>query len=153
VLPFGRVTMKETKRYNRRGFSLLEALLSIALLFMAIGTFMTLLPYALQKNQHDSYYLQAVAAGQQYLDSLRGAAEANTAQPTPPVVGIDAGFSVVDYYNKTPNQSPGTFNITGACATPAPGSTLRDCNVTVQWTETSQIRTYTTESFATQQVP
>lgn len=145
--------MKRSKRYERRGFSLLEALLSIALLFMAIGTFLTLLPYALQKNQHDSYYLQAVAAGQQYLDALRSSAEANGPQPTPAAVKIDAGFSVVDYYNNTPNQSPGNFQITGQCDPPPALSTLRYCNVTVQWTEANQPRSYTTESYATQQVP
>jgi Tfp pilus assembly protein PilV len=152
VLSFARVTMKKTKRYSRRGFSLLEALLSIALLFMAIGTFMNLLPYALQKNQHDSYYLQSVAAGQQYLDALRSAVEANQPQPPFPFITIDAGYSVVAL--KTKNPSAGTFDFTGSsCAPAAPLSTLHLCTVSVSWTETNQTRTYTTQSFATQQVP
>jgi len=119
---------------------------------MAIGTFMNLLPYALQKNQHDSYYLQAVAAGQQYLDALRSSVEANTAQPAFPVINIDAGYSVVSLTTKNP--SAGTFDFTGSgCAPRPPLSTLRLCTVNVSWTETGQSRTYTTQSFATQQVP
>jgi type II secretory pathway pseudopilin PulG len=143
--------MRKTMRYIQRGFSLLEALFAITLLFMAIGTFLSLFPYALQKNEHDALYLQAVDAGQQYLDALRSAAEADATQPPIPVIAIDAGYSVVD--NTTKNQSPGTFAISGVCATPAPLSTLRDCTVTVQWPEVGQTRSYSAESFATQQVP
>jgi len=139
-------------RYRRRGFSLLEALIAIALLFAAIGTFLSLLPFSLQKNQHDSYYLQAVAAGQQYLDALRSAVEANQAQPAFPVVAIDAGYSVVSLTTK--NASPGNFDFTGSgCAPHQALSTLRDCTVDVSWTEQGQKRTYVTESYATQQVP
>ena len=145
-------------RYSRRGFSLLEAMFAIALLFMAIGTFLSLFPYALQQNQHDSYFLQAVAAGQEYLDALRNATENGKPMPAAPVVPIDAGFSVVDVYSKTKiqNASPGNFVITGDCLPPSPPSplsSLRDCTVTVSWPEAGQTRSYTTETYATQQVP
>ena len=144
--------MPTCTRYKERGFSLLEALCSIALLFMAIGTFLSLFPYALQKNQHDSYYLQAVAAGQQYLDALRSAVEANQSQPPYPAVNIDAGYSVVDF--TTQNRSPGNFDFSGSgCAPPLFPSSLHHCTVVVAWTEYGQKRTYTTESYATQQVP
>lgn len=147
--------MEDSTRHKRRGFSLLEALFAIALLFGAIATFLALFPYAIANNQHDSYYLQAVTAGQQYLDALRSAAERNQPQPTPVPVAIDAGYSIVDLYGKTQNQSPGYFQIAGGCQGPPPLSTLLYCSVTVTWWEganqTNQ-RTYTTESFATQQV-
>jgi hypothetical protein len=128
---------------------------AIAILFMAIATFLSLLPYALQQNQHDSYYLQAVAAGQEYLDALRNATENGKPQPPAPVVAIDSGFSIVDIYSKTKirNASPGNFDIRGKCTLNAPLSTLWYCAVTVQWPEVGTTRSYTTESYATQQVP
>lgn len=134
---------------RHRGFSLLEALFAIALLFMALGSFLTLLPDALQKNDHDAYYLQAVAAGQEYLDALRGAVENVRPQPPPPVIAIDPGGSVVGAPIKT---SPGYFDIFGSCQQVTSLSPLRDCTVTVQWTERAQTRTYVIESYATQQV-
>ena len=137
-------------RYHRRGFSLLEALFAIALLAMAIGSFLTLLPFALQNNDHDSFYLQAVAAGQEYLDVLRDSVENNQPEPSPPPVPIDPGGSVVGGgMNK---QSPGNFDITGKCDLVAPLGALYHCYVTVQWTERQQLRSYTVESYATQQV-
>jgi type II secretory pathway pseudopilin PulG len=130
--------------YQRRGFSLLEALFSIALLAAAISTFLTLLPIALQNNDHDSYYLQAVAAGQEYLDALRSAVENNQTQPSPPQILIDPVGSG--------KQSPGYFNIAGACNLVAPLSALYHCSVSVQWIERQQTRAYNVESYATRQV-
>ena len=141
----------DSTRYNRRGFTLLEALFAIALLFAAIGTFLSLFPYALQKNAHDSYYLQGVAASQQYLDALRSAVESGQPQPPFPQIPIDAGYSVVD--KSTKNQSPGNFGFSlgSGCTRTAPLSTLYYCSVTVTWPENGQVRWYTTESYATQQ--
>lgn len=146
--------MTHTTRHNRRAFSLLEALCAIAALSLAVTTFLTLLPFALSSNQHASFYLQAVAAGQEYLDALRDAAEADAPKPPPPVVQIDAGYSVVDFFHNIHNASPGDFTISGDCsAAPNVLSDLRDCTVTVQWPEYGQTRSYTTESYATRQVP
>lgn len=152
LLTSGPVTMAKHTRSKRRGFSLLEALIAITLLFLALSVFLALFPYSLQQNAHDALYLQAVDAGQQYLDALRSAAEKNGPQPPYPTIAIDAGYSVVD--DTTKNQSPGNFVFTGSgCATPPPLSTLWDCTVTVRWPEAGQTRSYTTESYATQQVP
>ena len=146
--------MVHATRHIRRGFTLLEALCAIAVLSLALGTFMSLFPYALSSNQHDSYYLQAVAAGQEYLDALRDSVESKAPAPPPPVVHMDAGYSVADFFHNIKNASPGDFAIAGACAPPIdPLSSLYDCTVTVQWSEYGQTRSYTTESYATQQVP
>jgi len=138
-------------RVYKRGFSLLEALFAIALLSMALGSFLTILPYALHTNDHDAYYLQAVAAGQEYLDSLRAAAETGAVQPSPPVVAIDPGGSVVS--NQLVKTSPGDFTITGQCTPLGATSYQLDCVAAVQWPEAGQTRTYAIESYATQQVP
>lgn len=121
----------------------------MAVLFMAVGIFLTLLPYAMQKNQHDAIYLQAVAAGQQYLDALRAATETGQPLPGPPTIAIDAGGSVV---GNGYNQSPGNFQISGICQTVTVLQPLRDCTVTVKWQEYLQTRSYVVESLATQQV-
>ena len=146
--------MLHATRHTRRGFTLLEALCAVAVLSIALGAFMSLFPYALSTNQHDSYYLQAVAAGQEYLDALRDAVEANAPKPAKPVVHMDAGYSVADFFHNIKNQSPADFIIDGNCAPPIdPLSSLYDCTVTVSWPEYGQTRSYTTESYATQQVP
>jgi type II secretory pathway pseudopilin PulG len=131
-------------------FTLVEALFSIVLFFLALGTFLTLLPYALESNAHDNYYLQAVAAGQEYLDALRDSVENNNPAPAAPAVSIDAGYSVTGDGIK--NASPGNFQITGSCAFVPPSTTLQECTVNVQWTEGGMNRSYTVSSYATQQV-
>jgi type II secretory pathway pseudopilin PulG len=136
------------RRY-RRGFSLLEALFAVVVLFMGMAFFMNMLPYAMQKNQHDSYYLQSVAAGQEYLDALRASIENGGPKPAPPTVPIDAGGSVV---GNGLNQSPGNFAISGGCTQVGSLQSLYDCIVTVSWSEYGQPRTYVVESYATQQV-
>jgi type II secretory pathway pseudopilin PulG len=134
---------------RRRGFSLLEALFAMVVLFMVLGMFLTLLPFSLQKNEHDALYLQAVAAGQEYLDALRDSVENDQPPPSPPTIAIDAGGSVV---GNGYNQSPGNFSISGSCKNVVNLESLSDCTVDVQWTENNQTRTYVVESYATQQV-
>jgi type II secretory pathway pseudopilin PulG len=137
-------------RRSVRAFTLVEALFAIVLFFVALGTFLTLLPFALRSNQHDSYYLQAVAAGQEYLDALRGAVETDVPAPAPPAVPIDGGMSVTG--NGQHNASPGDFTISGSCQPISPTSSLQHCTVDVQWLEGVDSRSYTVESYATQQV-
>lgn len=116
---------------------------------MAVGTFMALLPFALQSNDHDSYYLQAVAVGQQFLDAERASVENNKPLPSATSIPIDGGGSVV---GPGMRNSPGNFTIFGTCTAPVPPSNLRQCTAEVDWTERQQTRSYTISSFAIQQV-
>ena len=135
---------------GNRGFSVVEALIGITLFAMALMAFFAILPYSLQTSAHDNEYLQAVSAGQEYLDSLRSAIEQSQPLPPPPVVIIDGGYSVTG--DGVQNASPGNFTITGQC-TPVTGFTrLELCTSTVNWNEGSLQRTYQVESYATQQV-
>jgi Tfp pilus assembly protein PilV len=136
-------------RAHPRGFSLLEALFAMTILFMAVGAFLALLPFALEKNQNDAIYLQAVAAGQQYLDALRDSVENGQPQPPYPTIAIDAGGSVV---GNGYNQSPGNFQISGGCLPVTVLQPLQECTVTVTWTEANTPRSYVVQSYATQQV-
>lgn len=135
---------------GNRGFSVVEALIGITLFAMALMAFFAILPYSLQTTSHDDEYLQAVSAGQEYLDSLRSAVEQSQPLPQPPTVVIDGGYSVTG--NGVKNASPGNFGITGTCI-PVMGFTrLELCTSTVTWSEGSLTRTYQVESYATQQV-
>jgi type II secretory pathway component PulJ len=137
---------------GNRGFSVVEALIGITLFAMALMAFFAILPYSLQTTSHDDEYLQAVSAGQEYLDSLRSAVEQSQPLPGPPnpPIQIDGGFSVTG--NGVKNASPGNFVINGSCI-PVTGFTrLELCTSIVQWSEGSLTRTYQVESYATQQV-
>jgi type II secretory pathway pseudopilin PulG len=132
--------MDGRRHRTKRGFSIVEALIGITLFAMALMAFFAIFPYSLQTTAHDNEYLQAISAGQEYLDALRSAVEQSQPMPTPPPVPIDGGLSVTGNGNQ--NLSPGNFLINGNCL-PVPGFTrLQQCTVTVQWYEGSLQRTY-----------
>lgn len=133
-----------------RGYTLLEALISICIFGIALSTFFGLFPYSIHEVRHANVYLQAVSAGQQYMDSLRSAVEQGHALPGPASIAIDGGESIIG--NGKPNASPGNFRLTGSCSTVPPYTRLQHCTVTVTWTEDGFARTYFIESYATQQV-
>ena len=135
---------------GKRGFSVVEALIGITIFTMALMAFFAILPYSLQTTSHDDEYLQAVSAGQEYLDSLRSAVEQSQPQPQAPTIQIDGGYSVTG--NGVKNASPGNFVITGRC-NPVMGFTrLELCTSIVNWQEGSLNRIYQVQSYATQQV-
>ncbi len=138
------------RQHSVRGFTILEALLGITIFAIALAAFYSIIPGSFQTTNHDDEFVQAVSAGQQYMDALRSAVEQGNPTPTPPIIPIDGGVSVTG--NGVKNASPGNFTITGNC-TPYPGFTrLEDCNVNVQWSEGSAQRSYQVESYATKQV-
>jgi type II secretory pathway pseudopilin PulG len=144
--------MDGRRHRTKRGFSIVEALIGITIFAMALMAFFAIFPFSLQTTAHDNEYLQAISAGQEYLDALRSAVEQSQPLPAPPnpAIQIDGGLSVTG--NGTKNASPGVFGITGGC-TPVVGFTrLELCTVTVQWQEGSLTRQYQVESYATQQV-
>ena len=142
--------MDGRRHRTKRGFSIVEALIGITIFAMALMAFFSIFPYSMQTTAHDNEYLQAISAGQEYLDALRSAVEQSQPLPAAPTVPIDGGLSVTG--NGLLNASPGNFQITGNCWL-VPGFTrLERCSVTVQWTEGSLPRTYQVESYATQQV-
>ncbi len=135
---------------NGRGFTLLEALFAIAIFGIALATFFGLLPFSMQSTRHANIYLQAVSAGQEYLDAMRSAVEQSKTLPLPRTVPIDGGDSIMG--TQVHNASPGNFNINGSC-TLVPGFTrLQHCTVFVNWIESGAARSYSVESYATQQI-
>lgn len=140
---------RSVDRGNGRGFTLLEALISVALFGLGLATFFSLFPYSLHMVRHDNIYLQSVSAGQQYLDSMRSAVEQAKPLPGPTTVPIDGGKSVLGTGVK--NASPGNFSFIGTCVPVPPYTRLQQCTVTVEWTEDGSTRSYSVESYATQQ--
>lgn len=137
-------------RHNGRGFTLLEALFAIAIFGVALATFFGLVPFSFAATRHANVYLQAVSAGQEYLDAMRSSVEQSTPMPGPKTVPIDGGDSIMG--TKIHNPSPGNFTVNGSC-TPVPTYTrLQHCTVFVNWTENGAARSYSVESYATQQI-
>jgi type II secretory pathway pseudopilin PulG len=142
--------MDGRRHRGTRGFSVVEALIGITLFAMALMAFFAIFPYSLATTSHDDEYLQAISAGQEYLDSLRSAVEQSKPIPGSPTIRIDGGFSVLG--NGLQNASPGNFAITGGCTVVTGYTRLELCTSTVKWTEAGLTRTYQVQSYATQQV-
>jgi prepilin-type N-terminal cleavage/methylation domain-containing protein len=148
--------MPKANRGNGRGFTLLEALVSIVIFGIGLSTFFGLFPYSLHEVQHSNIYLQAVSVGQQYMDAIRSSVEQSQPMPAPTTAAIDGGDEVLGAQTSPGvamhNSSPGNFSVTGSCVLVAPFTRLQHCTVTVQWLEDGFTRSYTVESYATQQI-
>lgn len=142
--------MRQPNRGNGRGYTLLEALISIVIFGIGLSTFFGLFPYSLHEVRHANVYLQAVSAGQQYLDSMRSSVEQGRPLPVPASIPIDGGDSVSG--NGQVNASPGNFSVSGSCTNVAPYTRLEQCTVNVQWPEDGFLRSYSVQTYATQQV-
>jgi prepilin-type N-terminal cleavage/methylation domain-containing protein len=142
--------MQRPARGNGRGFTLLEALISIVIFGIGISTFFGLFPYSLHEMRHSNIYLQSVSAGQQYMDSMRSAVEQARPLPSPASIPIDGGNEVLGTGNKL--ASPGNFSLSGTCNPVPPYTRLEQCTVTITWTEDGNVRTYQIQSYATQQI-
>jgi prepilin-type N-terminal cleavage/methylation domain-containing protein len=142
--------MREPNRGNGRGYTLLEALISIVIFGIGLSTFFGLFPYSLHEVRHANIYLQAVSAGQQYLDAMRSSVEEGRPLPSSASIPIDGGDSVTG--DGRPNASPGKFSVSGSCSNVAPYTRLEQCTVNVQWPEDGFLRSYSVQTYATQQV-
>ncbi len=142
--------MLKPNRGNGRGFTLLEALISIVIFGIGLSTFFGLFPYSLHEVRHSNIYLQAVSQGQQYMDSMRADVEQGKALPVPVSKAIDGGLSVMGTGAAT--SGSGNFSISGSCAPVSPFTRLEHCTVNVQWVEDGFTRSYSVESYATQQI-
>lgn len=113
-----------------RGFSLIEAMVGMVVLLIGVLMLVGAIPAAYGFSAQDSVRVQAVSAGQEYLDDIRQYIQSS---------GVDTNLP------PAPNVSvvPPTFSSDGATPTPVvlsltPSCSARslfsfDCSVTVQW--------------------
>jgi Tfp pilus assembly protein PilV len=151
------VKNRDRARALQRGFSVAESLLAFVVLVIATMGTLGALASTFSNVDQNSYRIQAVAAAQEYMDSLRYW-ETNVgsgATPAPPTIQMDAGDT--DQGGGTALTSPGTFNFTTVPATctqtGAGGSSSKEynCTVTVSWTVNGFTRQLEVESYVTQQ--
>ena len=138
-----------------RAFTIIEALIAIVLVVSAVLELVAIVPATIGGTMRDSQRLQAIDVGQQYLDTIREYATTNgkiTGLPAAPAnIAVDAGLSNQD--STIQAASPGVFTITSNCtAAPNAVSGLEwDCVVTVTWTEVSENRSVSVESYIVSQ--
>lgn len=137
-----------------RGFSIIEALLSFVFTIIAILATLAITPISFTHTQSDAIQIQAVAAGQQYMDALRNyiqqhGSDANLPAPRP--VAIDSGGVLAG--TGGPAASMGNFDIDQAACPQKNGSLfLYTCTVTVRWQQPAGTdRSISIQSYATLQ--
>lgn len=133
----------------QRGFSLIEALISIVIVAAILLALLGIIPYGFNQVQVNATQAQAIALGQQYLDVVRNAEQSNQPLPAATSVPIDQGDQ---FMQGSANSATSTFTITpNTCPLYNAGATASqyDCSVTVTWVEDGQSKTVRVETYVT----
>ena len=131
-----------------RGFSLIEAMISMVVLLIIVLSMISLVPATLGYSVESSVRIQAIGAAQDYLDIIRQYVKTNgviTNLPTPPVIAIDSGTGV--WSSAMPKL--GKFRETPSCS--ARSLFSFDCTVTVSWNVAGNTRSVQVESYIASQ--
>lgn len=121
----------------------------MAVLLIAVLTLIGVIPAAYGFTAQDSVHVQAVAAGQNYLDIIRQYVKSSgvdTGLPPPPSIPIDPGYGFVS--NKA-LPSSAQFSLAPACT--ALSLFSFDCVVTVSWTDNGVSHSLKVESYIASQ--
>ena len=132
-----------------RGFTLVDALTGMAVLLIAVLTLIGVVPAAYGFTAQDSIHVQAVAAGQNYLDVIRQyikSSGVDTNLPPPPVIAVDPGYGFV---SNQALQSRQQFSFAPSCN--AISLFSFDCVVTVGWDENGVTHNLKVESYIASQ--
>ena len=137
---------------HSRAFTLIETLIAITLLLLVVLAMLSVVPYSFNSVQTNSIHVQAVAAGQQFLDDQRNAVLHAVAMPAATTVPIDPGLAYMGH--GAANTNYGNFTVTpdGCTTVQQSGSVtsavnLYSCSATVTWTESGAARTVTVQSY------
>jgi len=140
-----------------RGFTIIEPVLAVIVLIIAMMATLGALGSSFDGVQWNAQRMQAVAAAQEYLDSIREWEQSggSGSMPAAPVIPIDAGDTNAG--NGSAVSSPGNFDFTTVPATctqsGAGGSNSKQytCTVTVRWTIGGFARQLVMQTYVTQQ--
>jgi Tfp pilus assembly protein PilV len=133
-----------------RGFTIVEALISVLIMVVVTLALLGMVPYGYGQVQQNATQVQAIALGQQYLDALRNAKQTNSTLPAATTAPVDQGNT---FMTGSLNATSSVFTIApNACptATAGPVASQYDCSVTVTWTENGRSDTIKVESYVTQ---
>jgi len=122
---------------------------SMVILVMLVMALLGVVPATYKYTQHCMVRVQAIAAGQQYLDTIRQYIKTtgvDSGLPAAPVVAIDAGKGFVSHQAM---QSPGDFTMTPSCS--ALSLFDFDCTVSVGWSEGGSVQSVIVESYIASQ--
>lgn len=140
------------ERPSRRGLSMMDTLIAFAITSIALAALMTAVPATFVATNQAAIRIQAIGAAQAYLDRIRQSVQGdgNASLPAAPVIGIDAGESMMG--SGTVAKSLGAFTLTNNGCPPAGLSgVLFDCAVTVAWSQGIGSRSLTLETYVTRQ--
>ena len=110
------IRMQAVARFPCRGFTLVEAMTSMVILVVLVMALLGVVPATYRYTQRCLMRVQAIAAGQQYLDTIRQYIKTtgvDTGLPAAPAVQIDPGKGFISHLAM---QSPGDFSMTPTCA-------------------------------------
>lgn len=133
----------------QRGFTIIEAMVSMVVLLVVVMSMIALVPASLGYAAESSTRIQAVGAAQDYLDTVRQYIKTNGDDanlPSPPVIPIDSGNG---FFSATARPDLGNFSETPKCV---PRSLFSfDCTVTVSWAVAGVNHSVKVESFVASQ--
>jgi prepilin-type N-terminal cleavage/methylation domain-containing protein len=132
-----------------RGFTLVEAMTSMVILAVLVMAMLGVVPAAYGSAQRCVVRVQAIAAGQQYLDTIRQYVKTTgvvTGLPPAPVIAIDPGKGFISHKTM---QSQGNFSMTPTCS--ALSLFSYDCTISVQWNENGATQSVKVESYIASQ--
>jgi hypothetical protein len=124
-------------------------MVAMAVLLIVVLMLVGAVPASFAFTKQDSLRVQAVAAGQSYLDSIRQYVKSSgviTGLPQAPVIGIDQGYGFVSNQSSTPTD---VFGMTPSCA--ARSLFSYDCKVTVSWTANGNPQSVDVETYIASQ--
>lgn len=149
--------MRHIKR-TQRAFSIIESMIAIVVLAMGVVGMLGVLPLSYGNTNKDSQRVQALSAGQAYMDQIRYYIKGNaptgtpagypvSALPTPQPVSVDFGESILG--TGTAASGTASFTFVPSCTAVGSSGLEFDCTVTVTWTTFNMSHSVQIESYVT----
>jgi prepilin-type N-terminal cleavage/methylation domain-containing protein len=144
--------MRRNVLRNTRGFTLIEAMIAMAILLLAVLAMFSVVPFGFSGVLTNSIQVQAVAVGQQYLEDERDAFLHTNPMPMATTAPIYQGQAFMAI--GAPAGSYGSFGVSpDGCTTVKSGTppsiSVYSCSVTVSWSQSGASRSVIVQSYVT----